>query len=171
MAWSEQWRSLSCGHFQVPPALIRKRGGEYASGMCPQLVNNSLALHTNEQHRTTHTHLVNILRSILMKNQGSIINCSLANLIRGNLVNPFGWFCRFGQHGFILSSVWLMAVSAILSSFSYLDRSALGCKVPLSCAEVTPDVLGLWYLARAPDADEGGDHRQVEGIPVCTGSL
>lgn len=58
-------------------------------GMWPQLVNSPLALHTDEQHRILHAHLVNILKSSLMKNQSSIINRSLSDLIRDNLGVPF----------------------------------------------------------------------------------
>ena len=57
--------------------------------MCPWLVNSSLALHTNEQHSIVCAHLVNILKSILMKTQSSVVNHPLADLIRGNLGVPF----------------------------------------------------------------------------------
>lgn len=57
--------------------------------MCPRLVNSSLALHTDEQHRIVHAHLVNILKSSLMKNQSSIINHPRSDLIRDNLGVPF----------------------------------------------------------------------------------
>lgn len=80
--------TLSRGRFKLIPALVRKRDEEPESGMCPRLGNPSLALHANEQHRAVHTRLVNVLRSILMKNQGSIIKHFLASLTRGNLVSP-----------------------------------------------------------------------------------
>lgn len=58
-------------------------------GMCPRLVNSPLALHTDEQHRIVHAHLVNILKSSLMKNQSSMINHPLSDLISDNLGVPF----------------------------------------------------------------------------------
>lgn len=158
----------------------------HESAMCPWLVNSSLALHTNEQHRIVHTYLVNILKSSLMKNQSSIINHPLANFIRGNLgvpfdLNPFvvvGWFCRLGQYSFILSSLRLMSVS-LPFCLPFLTRTVapLAVKSALSCAEVIPNVIWLWFLARAPNADrEGITNRwrvsqSLWAVIVCKGSL
>lgn len=47
------------------------------------------ALHTDEQDRIVHAHLVNILKSSLMKNQSSIINHPRSDLITDNLGVPF----------------------------------------------------------------------------------
>lgn len=47
-----------------------------------QDASSSVAPHTKERHRNAHVHLVNILKSSLMKNPSSIINCPLANVMR-----------------------------------------------------------------------------------------
>lgn len=101
------------------PCKKREKGG-----MCPRLVNSPLALHTDEQHRIVHAHLVNILKSSLMKNQSSIINHSRSDLIRDNLGVPF---CL---NPFVV--VWVVLSFWPLWFYSFLIRADVCPSVTLS---------------------------------------